>query len=253
MGKKKENILDYLATGKEECFEHEYYGIAAEGRVRITTDTGVYEFPKTYLDKNYNQSDYKEVLLKDWNSAKRAMHDLDSVRIVRCCTDKEDLKAFGEAMLYLRDHPRDAQIYAAIYEKSKLVPQCLRQYLYDELRWWKREECVQKDGGKEMNTSISFEIAERMPMAFRKGWENVNLSGFNINNALKRLMPAFKLGEKVLGIFCNKATEGRITRIFAEKDRHDKHYVRYEVEYFDNYWYRRNEPQKDLLPVRVAV
>lgn len=253
MGKKKENILDYLATGKEEIIKWQNVYGEPNSEVHIATATGHYNFPPTYLDKDGTEHDYKELLIKSWNRNNRMFDNPDSMKVCRTDIDKDNMQEFGEAMVYLRDHPGDARIYAAIYEKSKIVPQCLRQYLYDELRWWKREECVQKDGGKEMNTSIPFEIAERMPMAFRKGWENVDLSGFNIHNALKRLMPAFKLGEKVLGIFCSKATEGRITRIFAEKDRHDKHYVRYEVEYFDNYWYRRNEPQKDLLPVRVAV
>lgn len=246
MGKKKEeNILDYLSRGKEECFKHEYYGIAAEGRVRITTDTGVYEFPKTYLDKNYNQSDYKEVLLKDWNSTKRAMHDLDSVRIVRCCTDKEDLKAFGEAMLYLRDHPRDAQIYAAIYEKSKMVPFALQKYAYEEIKSAMKIAFVQAGNGS-MNENISYEIAERIPNAFRKGWENVDFSKMNFTAINKRLTPMYSVGQPV-------ENHGKIVRIFAECVK-EHYYLRYEVEYHDSYWGRKILLEKEICPAHsVAV
>ena len=92
MGKKKENILDYLATGKEEIIKWQNVYGKPNSEVHIATATGHYNFPPTYLDKDGTEHDYKEELLRNWNSINRGRHDLDSVRIVRCCTDKEDLK-----------------------------------------------------------------------------------------------------------------------------------------------------------------
>ena len=250
MGKKKENILDYLATGKEEILSWKNRYGESNSEVHIATATGHYNFPPTYEDKYGVEHDYKEELLRVWNRHSRELDNPESMKIHRTGLDKLNMKSFGESMLYLRDHPGDARIYAAIFETSKLVMPCLRPYLYQELCNWARVACVQRDGGKSMSSPVPFETAERMPQAFRKGWEEIDLSGFDIMDALKRLSPKFRKGERV---YVDGYGEGPITRVFAVMDKHFKYHIRYEIDRNGSYWGHRTEEEKHISPIHAMA
>ena len=235
MAKKEENILDYLNKGKEEILS---FTRKDEELHEVCVKNGdcQYNFPKTYTDKNGVERDYKELLLKRWNSESRQMNHIQQwgtySGIPKIGADGTTERKFEKALLYLSQHRKEGAIYYAIFREASKAPRYLQEYVYENCKDWMKNENVYS-----LNENIPFDVAERMPKAFTKGWENQDLYGFKTEFQLDDLVPLdyLKIGTAVKAE--RREDEGIIVDYHWVRSPHGGPYViAYEVEFRHNRW-----------------
>lgn len=241
MAKKEENILDYLNSGTSEVCKNpsgdSWSPMAlSDNLVTVKVGNTEYQFPQSYTDKKGDEQDFKKELLRRWNAETRQMNHIQQWGTYtgqsKIGADGTTERKFEKALLYLSQHRKEGAIYYAIFREASKAPRYLQEYVYENCKDWMKKENVYS-----LNENIPFDVAERMPKAFTKGWENEDLYGFKTEFQLDDLVPLdyLKIGTAVKAE--RREDEGIIVDYHWVKSPYGGPYViAYEVEFRHNRW-----------------
>lgn len=185
MKQKKENILDVLDSGTTEIV----YANKDYNDVKVTTSTGVYQYPDDLRDSILSlQKKFDRILANKLNygceSGKSGVFKPNKTEIVladlmqhKCCCPK----------------------LWAMYQKCLQAPRNLQRIVFENLKYWLSAEM--KDFSLNFSTKypVTFDIISCIPPAWIKNWEQEDLHGWDTQSQIEDLIPAsgLEIGARV--------------------------------------------------------
>lgn len=245
---KKENILDYLDKGTSEDITVKDGWDNDVECVRVKVGNFEYTYPKYDVDKYGEKHDFRPELKKRWDAENRRESHYQN----RGCNYSHPSRVndiylggleFAQKMKYLADNRQVAPLYFAVYCEACKAPTRIQPFVYENLL-----QNLRKDKVKGITETICFDVVERMPPAFRKGWENVDLHGFTASAVAEDLLPAagYEIGKKCyVKHSVYDVSEGVITGYDYEMRKNGFYGIKYVVktvhDYCFSYSYKLNE------------
>ena len=246
MAKKEENILDYLGKGtSEEITRTDSWNHEVEC-IKVTIGTSEYVYPK----------DGRAELKKCWDAEKRRHNNYqkwggDYTHPSRVNDMYLGGLEFAYKMKYLADNRQVAPLYFAVYCEACKAPTRIQPFVYENLL-----QNLRKDKVKGITETIRFDVVERMPPAFRKGWENVDLHGFTASAVAEDLLPAsgYEIGKKCYVKHpVYDASEGKIIGYDYEMRKNGFYGIKYVVKTVHDYCFSNSYKLNEIHFVKYAA
>lgn len=235
---KKQTILDVLESGIVEKVSVSY----AWGKTpckKVTNDFGTYVF-----------SDKEAIVKKERSISRKIANQLnfgDERGKIGIWRENSTAKKLAE----LQGDFQDCRRHYKMFLEAMKAPKNLRKYVYENIREWMKEHDVNS-----LNKNIPFDIAEILPPAWRKGFENEDLFGFQTEFQLDDLLPAagFEIGKEVVARYDGDWRVGKIVgyKYFGEKfsslyrKRYGRYVIWYDVQFGENRWNHADFKLKEL-------
>lgn len=234
MAKRQENILDYLDKGTSEDITVKDDWNHETECVRVKVGDFEYTYPKYDVDKYGERHDFRPELKKRWDAENRRESHFNAwgcnySHPSRVNDDYLGGLTFGQNLKFLSENRQIASQYYAVYKEACKAPTEIQQYVYNNLLVQLR-----KDKLITATEDIKFDTIERMPKAFREGWEKVDLGAWDGRLVAEDLRPAsgFEIGKKCyvkLYRHADERTEGTIIGYKYELSKNGMYHIMYEV------------------------
>lgn len=245
MAKRQENILDYLDKGTSEDITVKDDWNHETECVRVKVGDFEYTYPKYDVDKYGDKHDFRPELKKRWDAENRRESHFNAwgcnySHPSRVNDDYLGGLTFGQNLKYLSENRQIASQYYAVYKEACKAPTEIQQYVYNNLLVQLR-----KDKLITATEDIKFDTIERMPLAFRKGWEKVDLQGWDGRMVAEDLMPAsgYEIGRKVfVQTGRDDRTSGEIIDYSYHRGKNGLYHIMYNVKTYS--WSNIGTPYK---------
>lgn len=231
---KKENILDYLDKGTSEDITVKNDWNHETECVKVSVGNCEYTYLKYYIDKYGDKHDFRPELKKRWDAENRRESHYQNwgcnySHPSRVNDDYLGGLTFGQNLKYLSENRQIASQYYAVYKEACKAPSEIQPYVFNNLLVRLRQDKLFTS-----SEDIKFDTLDRLPKAFREGWEKFDLGGWNAHAVTEDLLPAsgYEIGKKCYvkeSRYDKERKEGLIIGYKYEKDKHDLYHIMYEI------------------------